>query len=381
MRNVFKSLFFPLLSLSLLTLGNAFFITFVSVRLDLEGASNEMIGIVAAAFYSGIVIASIFMPSIINRYGHLRIWILFCFINAFVILFHAAWINVYYWLILRLLCGILLGGFFVLIESWILLLCPSVHRSFVLSIYLLIYYIATSAGQLFLDVCSPYSLCSYFIPSGFFVLAILPCVFCKRQVLNHENFEKFSLIELVRMSYRGFSGGFIAGMLLASIYGLVPVYGQRIGFTVSEIGTMMSIMIFGGLSLQLPLGKLADSTNRKKVMIYSCFATTLFSLSIAFFNMNFGILNLVLFWLFGGFAFSLYPLSLAFTCEKVSDNQIVALTGGFNLTYGLGAVVGPLFSPLFMNWIGPAGLFYFMSALCFIMGSIMFTIKNSPVEK
>lgn len=78
----------------------------------------------------------------------------------------------------------------------------------------------------------------------------------------------------------------------------------------------------------------------------------------------------MLFWLFGGFSFVLYPLSLAFASEKVANHQIVAVAGGLNLVYGIGAVVGPLLAPLFMVWLGSCGLFYFIAMICLALGLV-----------
>ena len=355
------------MSLFVLILGNGFFTTFVSVRLDLAGTSDVMIGFITASFYAGVLLASIRAPFWIARFGHLRLWIALCAVNSVLILIHAVWIDPFFWLLLRFLSGLTMGGFFVVIESWFLLLSPSSKRSLVLSIYILVYYVATSAGQLFLKFCDPFSLTPYYLSSVLSALAIVPCIICSLQIPTYDNSQQFSLLGIIRASFKGFFGGFISGMLLACVYGLAPIYGQKTGLSVSEIGTMMAVIVFGGLSLQLPLGKWADLSNRRRIMIFACFASALFSALIAVFGTIPWGAQLILLWFFGGFSFALYPLSMAFTCEKTPNHQIVAITGGFNLIYGLGAVVGPLLAPLFMTWLGACGLFYFIAMICFVM--------------
>lgn len=140
---------FLLVSLVLLILGNGFFTTFVSVRLDLAGFSTAMIGLITAVFYAGMLLASIPAPYWIKKVGHLRVWIWLCAANSVLILLHALWMNFFYWLCLRFLGGIFLGGFFIVIESWFLLLSPSSKRSQTLSIYVIVFYVATSLGQFF----------------------------------------------------------------------------------------------------------------------------------------------------------------------------------------------------------------------------------------
>ena len=366
---LFKLLAFPLSSLFILTLGTGFFITFVSIRLSLAGASDAMVGFVTAIFYTGVLLASILAPRWIAKIGHLRTWILLCIANSLVTLAHALWVHLIYWTFLRFLAGIILGGFFIVIESLILLLSPASKRGQTLSIYILLYYLATSAGQFFLNLNNPFSSIPYWLTAVLSAMAIVPNLIHSSKIPINKLTQPFSL-KIIRTSFKGFLGGFSSGMLLACIYGLAPLYGQKIGLSIPEIGTLMAIVVCGGLALQWPLGKWSDLTSRRGVMNFVCFAGAIFSASIAIFSNASWPFKLLFMWLFGGFSFALYPLSMAYTCEKIQVHQVIALTGGFNLVYGLGAIGGPLLAPLFMVWFGSGGLFYFLAAVCFAMGII-----------
>lgn len=388
MHSLIRRMAIPLISLILLMLGNGFFITFVSVKLDDAGATNGMIGLITAAFYAGMLLVSFWAPSWIAKFGHLRVWIGLCGANGVLILLHAVWIDPYVWMVLRFLCGYVLGGVFIVIESWFLLISPASKRSIALSIYILIYYISTSLGQNLLKWIDLHSFVPYAIAGVSSIIAMIPCFLVPVKSPAYDLSQKFSVITIIRASFKGFFGGFVSGILLACVYGLAPVYGQNIGLSVAEISTMMSIVIFGGLSLQLPLGSLADRTSRKWVMIGSCFLSAVFSGILAFFTGIPWAGWLGLIWLFGGFVFALYPLSMAFTCEKVTEGQVIAVAGGFNLIYGVGAVIGPLLVPLCMNWFGSAGFFYFISLVSLLMGFVgmlpswkNFTFIQSRIKK
>lgn len=368
MINLLKLLALPLLSLAILILGNGFFTSFVSLRLDLAGVSNAMIGLITASFYTGLLLASFLVPSWIHRLGHLRTWILLCVLNSLFVAAYFLWIDTIFWLFMRFFSGILMGGFYIVIESWFLLLSPAAKRSLCLAIYVLVFYIATSIGQLFLQVYDPYSWTPYFATSALSALAIVPCIVCVIPVPSYTQPESSSLLQAIRQSFKGFFVGCISGALLACVYGLTPVYGHEIGQSIPRISEMMAVIVFGGLVLQLPLGKWADRWNRRKVTIISCFMAALFSSLIGIYANIPWVWQLTLFWLFGGFSFALYPLALALACEKVPDHQIVNVTGGINIVYGIGAVIGPILAPLFMMWLGVNGLFYFISITCLAAG-------------
>ncbi len=365
-----RSLAAPLLSLVFMMMASGLFNTFVSIRLEIEGFSVEDIGIVAASMYLGILLGSLWIDRWISRVGHVRSFVAFAAALTFLILSQAFWINPWYWSLIRLLGGVCMAGVFIVIESWLLMGSAPHLRGAILSIYLAVLYAALSCGQLLIDLSDPAGPYPFCIAAVFLTASILPVSLLKISPPKLTQTERLGLMQLYRISPHGFLGGVISGMLLAVIYGLGPVYAREIGMGVSEIGTFMAVLIFGGFSLQLPMGRWADKTDRRRVLNIASFVTTLLALSIGLIETPPPLLLLGLAWLFGGFAFTLYPLSMAYACEKVKEGQLIAATGGFVVSYGLGAIGGPLLAPLAMDLFGTAGLFYFLAAITFVLGII-----------
>lgn len=368
MLHLVRSLVPPLLSLVLLMMGSGLFNTFISVRLEIDGYSVETIGAVTSALYLGILVGSLRAEAWISQVGHIRSYVAFASLSAALILMQAFWIHPFYWCLLRFLGGICIAGIFVIIESWLLIQSPAHMRGGILSVYLAVFYGALSAGQLLINLSDPEGLLPFCTTAILCSLSTLPLILQKIVEPKIETATPLPLPQLFRISPIGFIGGIVSGMLLAAVYGLVPVYAKEMHFTISEIGTLMAIIIFGGLSLQWPLGRWADQGDRKKVLYIASFLTALCGLTLPFLQPH--PFFYLMAWLFGGFSFTLYPLSMAYTCEKVKDKQIVAATGGFVLSYGIGAIAGPLLAPLFMQLFGAAGLFYFISLITFFLGTI-----------
>lgn len=351
-------------------MASGLFNTFVSVRLEMEGYRPEEIGIVTSALYVGILIGSFRIDRWISKIGHSRAFVVCAAILSILILAQAFWINPWYWSALRLMGGICMAGVFIVIESWLLMQSAPNMRGAILSIYLAVFYAALSSGQFLIDLSDPKGVFPFCITALFLIFSILPISVCKISEPKLSENVRLSLAQLFRISPLGFMGGIISGMLLAVVYGLVPVYAKEIGMSVSEIGTFMAILIFGGFSLQLPLGKLADKSDRRRVLNIASFITAFLGIAIAFLDHSSPSLLLLLAWLFGGFSFTLYPLSMAYACEKVKENQIVAVTGGFVLSYGMGAIAGPLIAPVAMEMFGSGGLFYFLAIISLILGLV-----------
>lgn len=363
-----RSLTAPLLSLMLLIFGSGLFTTFVSIRLEISEFDVEIIGLVTSAAYIGILIGSLKSGKWISKFGHVRSFIVFASISTGLILLQALWLHPWYWAGLRLLGGVCMAGIFVAIESWLLLLASPSLRGAVLSVYLAVFYGALSAGQLLIRVVDPYGLSPFLVTAGLTAISILPVCFKSVRAPKFSDSQPMKLLQFFKISPLGFLGGVISGMLLAVLYGLLPVYASEIGMPISQIGTLMAILIFGGLSLQWPIGRLADRGNRKFVLNIASFISAFLALIIALQGPTSSFALFILVGFFGGFSFTLYPLSMAHVCEKIQEDQIVSATGGFVLSYGIGAIVGPIFAAFSMEHLGSSGIFYFLSLITLLLG-------------
>ncbi|PIS02765.1 MAG: MFS transporter [Chlamydiae bacterium CG10_big_fil_rev_8_21_14_0_10_42_34] len=370
MITLLRTLSAPLISLVFMMMASGLFNTFVSIRLEMEGFSPESIGIVSSASYLGILVGSMRIDRWISKVGHIRAYVVFACVLSVLALAQAFLIDIWYWSIIRFLGGICMAGVFIVIESWMLMQSAPNIRGIVISVYLAIFYAALSSGQLLIDLSDLSGILPFCIAAILSIFSIIPISIKKIAEPVMTETERLGLIQMYKISPLGFIGGIISGMLLAAVYSLIPVYANEVGMSVSQIGTLMAILIFGGFCLQWPLGYIADKSCRRKALILISFATTLLASAIAFMSYGSFTSFFVLSWLFGGFSFALYPISMSYACQNVKDGQIVAATGGFVMSYSLGAIVGPLLAASAMGAFGSSGLFYFFGAITFSLGLI-----------
>lgn len=371
MKALFKSLLTPILSLIFLALSHGLFTTFVAVRLEMDGCCAGLIGLAAACFNGGILAGAFLSPRWAIKLGCSRTLILLYAANTGIILLHALWIDAYYWMGLRFIAGIVLGAFFTVMESWFLKASLPTMRSQALSLYLIAYYIAVSSGQLLLAGADPLLSTIFFLAAALSAAAAIPLAIGKRD-LPASVPEKIRLRTPAQRLHLGFFGGIASGVVIASIYGLGPIYGKTVGLTIPEISVMMAVTISGGFLFQWPIGKWGDASGHSKVLKVTCFAAALLGICLgALHGLPFPWL-LLLCCLFGGASFSLYPLSLAYVCEDVAEERIPNAAGKFVAAYGLGAILGPLATSLCIEVFGGAGLFYFLASICALSGLVAF---------
>lgn len=367
MQNLISKLSTPLISLILMMLGSGFYTTFVSIRLELEGHSPSGIGAVVSSLYLGLLFGSIWIDRLITYLGHSKAFILFGVLFSLFTITQMFWIDIFFWGVMRFLSGICLGGVFIVIESWFLIVSGPKDRAFSLSIYLAALYASVSLGQFLIDFSNPKGAYPFYISSLLLISSVIPALFKKIELIGTNQSSKISLKELIKISPVGVFGCIFSGIILSTIYGLIPVYAKLIGLTISETALLMALIVSGGFIFQLPLGKLADRTNRKRVLHFIAVLASLFALFIASFPAQNLTLRYIISFLFGGFTFTLYPLSMASACEKVKEEELVSLTGGLVLVYGFGAVIGPLIAPVSMSILGPNGLFYYLSLVSILI--------------
>lgn len=377
MLKLLRSLCAPTISLVILMLGCSFFTTLLTVRIHLEGSSPWLVGIMTAAFYSGYMIGSFRTESLVARVGLIRAYSTFAAILATTTLMQGLFFIPWLWITLRFIGGICVGGLLIVIQSWMLCYSSTETRGRILAVYMTFFYAAQSVAQLLLNVGSPKTVLLFAITSMLCSLSIVPVSSTHVQTPSIEKSTSLSFFQLVKLSPAGIITCFIAGNILGSIYGIYPLYISQIGYSVYEVSILMSIIIFGSMVIQYPVGYISDHANRQFMIV----GLSVFAISVGLLMMFFARTHLsffmVLSFLLGGFISSLYSVGISHACDQVDHRNIVAATQNLTLSYSVGAIIGPLFVPFFMHAFGPQGLIIcFLAELALLAAAMLWYLKN-----
>ncbi len=367
MLKVVKSVIAPLLSIGLLTLGSGFFVSFQSIFLKTEGYSDLTIGLVHSAYYAGILVGTLKVEHFIQRVGHIRAMSTFSSICAIMILLQGLFQDPYVWVLLRFVVGVSLAGIFVVIESWLLDKGTNTTRGQLLSLYMVAFYSAQAFGQYFLDLYPIDSLQPFILASLLCCAGIVPVAMTRAKSPEIHEPEVKRAGEVLVESPFGFFGCIISGLMLSSIYSFGPNFA--LSHDVSPAG-LMSIIIMGGVLLQVPMGRLSDVFDRRSVLMILAGLTIIPCLIIPHVVDQKTPLMITAF-LLGGLSFTLYPLSVTHACDRINSKVLTSVTAVLLMAFGIGSVLGPLISPYFMLWYGSVGLFYYvamMSGLLVVVG-------------
>ena len=362
MFEIIKSFIALLIATTIVTIGGGFLSSLISINMNLNGYSTQIIGWVMACNYLGIVLGIFFCQGIVCNVGHIRAFAVFAAGATAISLLHGIYTSPWFWAVLRVGSGLCLTGLFMVIESWLNEKVEPIFRGRLLSIYMILVYFGIGSGQLLLNFNNVQGKSVFMLPGILFALCLIPISITR--AVNPQPFRvpRYNLIKLFQLAPFSMVGSFAAGLINSSFYALGPILGLETGLQVYQVSWFMSITVWAGLLFQWPVGLLSDRLNRLTVLSALGFLAMLVSICIAMFGASsLGIL-LFLTACFG-VVFTIYPVAMARAQDNIKKEDIFPVSAALILFFGLGACFGPVIASTVISKTGPWGLYHF-TAVC-----------------
>ncbi|MCB1773029.1 MAG: MFS transporter [Gammaproteobacteria bacterium] len=330
--------------------------TLLGVRASVEAFSSIETGMIMAGYYVGYILGTLFVPRILRNVGHIRTFAALAAVIAAVSLGFGMLVHPLSWLVLRILNGLAVVGVYMVVESWISEQSAGPSRGRVFSIYMMSTLVALGGGQFLLLVGDVSGLLPFALATILITLGVIPIAITRINEPQIQPAAAFGLRALFRVSPLGAVGAFAAGVVNGAFWGMTAVFGHAIELDKLQIALLMSTTILGGALLQWPIGHLSDRHDRRKVLIGVSLATGGLAAAVAYIVLRDLPGLIVSAGIYGGLMFSLYGLCVAHTNDHLPQGQVLEATRGMLLTYGIGALTGPLLGGVAMQLVGPVGL-------------------------
>lgn len=341
-------------SVALLLLGNGLLNTLLPLKAADQGYSTALIGVMMSAYFAGFACGTFVSGRLIQRVGHIRTFAFCAAICASMVLLHSMWINAWAWMVLRFVYGLAFVTLMTVIESWLNARTGSADRGKVFAVYMVVNLGAIAVAQQFLRLDGEETFQLFIIAAIFLCWALLPITVTRRPQPEVPKRAKSSLKALVRFAPLPVASAALSGLAMGAFWGMAPLYASKLGFDFAGVGLLMSVTIVGGAILQIPVGRFSDRHDRRKVLASVALLAALVAILMALLSDQ-GLL-LVLFFIWGGMSFSLYPLAVAQLLDQLHPDEVVSGTTDMLVLHGAGAAVAPLLAGAIMNVIGPQGL-------------------------
>ncbi|KPR16150.1 MFS transporter [Enterobacter hormaechei] len=352
-----------LCGLLLLTLAIAVLNTLVPLWLAHENLPTWQVGMVSSSFFTGNLLGTLLTGSLIKRFGFNRSYYLASLIFAVGCAGLGLMVGFWSWMVWRFIAGVGCAMIWVVVESALMCSGTSRNRGRLLAAYMMVYYVGTVLGQLMVSKL-PTDLMSV-LPwvTGMVLSAILPLLFTRIVNQNSEHQEATHVWPMLRLRQArlGVNGCIISGIVLGSLYGLMPLYLNHQGVSDSGIGFWMAVMVSAGIVGQWPIGRLADRFGRLLVLRVQVFVVIMGCLAM----LSNAAMAPALF-ILGAAGFTLYPVAMAWACEKVEHHQLVAMNQALLLSYTIGSLLGPTFTAMLMQNYSDNLLFIMIASVSFI---------------
>ena len=363
-----------LLSYGLLLLANGLFSTLLGVRTQVEGFSATLVGFIVAAYFMGLLFGGLFAGRVVTRVGHIRSFAAFASLMSVSALLFPIFVTPIAWMILRMLGGFCMAGMIMVTESWLNEAASNKTRGQILSFYMITNYFAAGCGQFLLTAGDPLQFQLFSLASIIFSLALLPVLLTRAKAPVPVRSKRMHVWTLYRIAPLGVFGVFCCGLINSSIHGLSPVYATNMGFSEAQLSTFMAAIIMSGLFLQLPIGHLSDRIGRGPLLVYIPVLVALAAISMIYaLEYTFILIGAMV---FGAFVFTLYSLAAATANDMVNADQRVQVAGALLITYGAGAVSGPILAGQFMGLLGPQGLFFYFALVCLLLSAFAIMMRR-----
>ncbi|WP_100657848.1 MFS transporter [Alteromonas flava] len=370
--NAFLSLYITNL---FLVAGTGLLTTYVALYMGGKGIATTWIGLLSSFYYVGLLFGSRVGYYFIKSVGHIRTYAASTAIVIACVALHGISANIYLWFALRLIVGMAMMCNYMVLESWLNEQANPDQRGRVFSFYMITSYIGMIAGQFALAKFPELGYAPLFLVCFAVAIGIVPIAITRRihpQPLKPVSISFFAYIKLVPQSL---TGVLFAGIISGSFYGLAPTFGREAGFSSAQIANFMTLTILAGLLAQWPMGLLSDRFTRSRLMRMNAVFIGVASLALFVLPVNVQT-SLVFTFVFGLFAFTLYPLASAMSNSRVSDDERVGLSAALLISFGAGASLGSFLLAEVMTIFGFQALYAAIALLTVVM-FVLLTLINA----
>lgn len=348
-------------SVALLQLGSGLLNTLLSLTANEQGFSTTWIGMIMSGFFIGFASGIFVSGRLIRRMGHIRTFAFCASLCASIALLHMIWIETWGWFVLRFCYGMAFVTLMTVTESWLNTRAVKEERSRIFAVYMVVNLGAIASAQQLLHL-SPDSLIKLFALSAILSCwAVLPITITSRSQPQIPERSHSTIKKLLQFAPLAVATSALSGLTMGAFWGMAPLYASKLGFGFSEVGLLMSVTIVGGALLQIPIGRYSDKHDRRKIVIYVASLAALMCGLMPLAQSQ--PMLMLLFFVWGGLSFSLYPLGVAQLLDQLHPDEVVSGSTDMLVLHGAGAALAPMIVGLIMNVIGIQGMPIYMASI------------------
>lgn len=330
-------------------------IPLLAIAMELRGVPASMIGLNSAM--AGIASISIapFTPILLRRFRTAPLLLAAIMVSAVSLMGFWMFQSLAAWFILRVFFHSALTIIFIVSEYWIVAAAPDARRGLVMGIYATVLSAGFAIGPLMLGLLGASGFWPYALGAALLLAAAVPLAAAWRIAPEAAGEQSTGFLRMLVAVPVGTLAGFFFGFIEAGGFSLLPVFALRSGFSGEMAAGLIAAIAAGGALLLIPLGHVADRTDRRRLLLITAAIGALLIAVVPLLTTQYAAMLLVLA-LYGGIAGSIYATGLTHIGARLKGGQLASANAGFIFMYSCGMLVGPAALGAAADLSGPAAI-------------------------
>lgn len=326
-----------------------------------------VLSVLASVYFAGYLAGCFASPVLIKRVGHTRTLAITASVLSALSLVHILVPDEVFWIIIRFFVGYCFANIDVVLESWLADRAEPQDRGKLLSIYRLIDLFALALGQLMIAQASPTEFTLFAYVAIFVSLAVIVVSASIAPTPTVPEQVKVRFFQMAKRIPLSIVAANLHGVASGIYWGFAPVFAAGISEDRSMTGIILAATLVGAAAAQFPIGIASDKYDRRLLLRIMSFATALACFIVAaasFFLKDATVFTMLL---FGATSFCIYPIAITYAFDRTHPSQFVEVGATVLIAYGIGAMLGPLATPLALHFGNHSGAFVLMGAFYLVI--------------
>ena len=336
-------------------------IPLLSVVMEKSGYSSGLIGANVAVAGLAAIVGAALAPKFAARIGVPFALVSMAVVSAISLMLLYLIRDIVSWFILRAILNLAVTIMFVLSEFWITASTPEKKRGFVLGIYASVLSLGFALGPLLFAWLGSDGPETFYVGAALILLACIPVGFAWQQSSKVEDSSPRNILNYIWLVPAATAAVMVFGAVETGGFALFPVYAKILAMPEWQIGVLISMIGFGNVALQIPLGLLSDRVSDRRYVLIGCAMIGFIGIALLPLVIHSMVLSAMLLFIWGGSVAGLYTIGLAHLGSRLAPNQLANGNAAFVLCYGIGMLIGPQITGVTMDIVGPNG---FSWSLC-----------------
>jgi MFS family permease len=341
------------------------------------GFSEAIIGANAAMHAVGVLCMAFLLPRLSAWLGMRSLVIVALAAAAVLLGLFPAVPLIWLWFPLRILLGAASETLFVVSETWLNSLSTDENRSKTMGIYTAALSLGFALGPLILSIVGSSGFLPYLVGSVLALLAALLIANPKVSAPPITDKPHGSPLHYLALAPVALAATVLNAAIESAGLSFLPLYAVDLGWSENQATQLMSVMMFGAIVLQIPIGFLGDRMSRQTLLIILA-GLSAAGAAIWPWALTQPWLTYTLLFVWGGAFVGIYTIMLSVVGSQFKGAQLVGIYASMGLMWGVGALIGPLFAGIAQQYL-THGLPVFVTVACLLFLALALTLRPRTV--